>query len=256
MDHANVKKEDIELSFTNGFAETEILANALPNIKSYRGVLKAGSSITPQTPDRVISSYIFHEGTGYVATSNKVYAIEELSFLFVEHKDAFTITAFTDLTYTKFDLYLSDYDLERYDASHLVLPLFRKESDCLVYTQNVKLTENDTLQRSVVVGKQLVRIVMGSNHAEAGSGFYEIGHAAVAQYNICHSRCNFTMEVDGHKFHQKAGDVCYIKAGLPHGSEVPKDGHLDYVYYELYVQEKDFLKVFPEGPFEDKRKAK
>ncbi len=252
MDYANVRSEDIDLTFVNGVAETEILSGALPNVKTYRGAIKAGATLSANANPRILSSYIIQDGNGYIVASKKVHEITELSFFFASLEEPFTMTAFTDITYTKFDLYLSDYDLQRYDESHLVLPLFRKESDCLVYTQNVKLTENDTEQRSVVVGKQMIRIVMGSNHAEAGSGFYEIGHAAVAQYNICHGRCNFTMEVDGHKFHQKAGDVCYIKAGLPHGSQVPADGHLDYVYYELYVQEKDFLKVFPEGPFPEK----
>jgi hypothetical protein len=256
MDYKNIKSEDIKLDFVNGVAETEIIEGALPNVKSYRGVIKAGATLAPKVQPRVLSSYIIQDGRGYIVASQNVNKIEELSFFFASLDEPFTMTAFTDLTYTKFDLYLSDYDMERYDQSHLVLPLFRKESDCLIYTQNVKLKENSTCQRAVVVGKQMIRVIMGSNHAEPGSGFYEIGHSAVAQYNICHGKCNFIMEVDGHKFQQKAGDVCYIKAGLPHGSEVPEDGHLDYVYYELYVQERDFLKVFPEGPFEDKRKNK
>lgn len=254
MDYAYVKKEDIELSFVNGVAETEVISGALPNVKTYRGVLKAGSTLAPEVHPRVLSSYIIQDGRGFIATSQQVNEIKELSFFFASLDEAFTMTAFTDITYTKFDLTLSDYDMKLYDQTHLALPLFRKESDCLVYTQNVKKTENGTLQRTVVAGKQMIRIVMGSNHAEAGSGFFEYGHAAVAQYNICHGNCNFIMEVDGHQFPQKAGDLCYVKAGLPHGSIVPEGGHLDYVYYELYVQEEGFLKVYPEGPFPPEEK--
>ena len=183
-----------------------------------------------------------------VVTKEKAYNIEELSFFFPSREESFTMIATSDIEYTKFDLILSDYDLKCYDESHLVTPLFRKESDCLVYTQNVKKSD-DTLQRIVVWGHQMIRVIVGSNHAGENSGFYEIGHNCVAQYNICHSKCDFTMEVDGHQFPQKAGDLCYIKAGLPHGSIVGPGQRLDYVYYEVYVKPEKFLVTYPEGPF-------
>ena len=234
MDYAYVRKEDIKLNFINGSAETEVIEGALPFIHSYRGVLQQGHSITPEVRSRVLSTYIITAGTGMIITEKKAYNIEELSFFFASLDEPFTMKAVTDIEYTKFDLTLSDYDMKCYDQTHLVLPLFRKESDCLVYTQNVKKS-NDTLQRSVVIGHQMVR--------------YEIGHNCVAQYNICHSKCDFTMEVDGHQFPQKAGDLCYIKAGLPHGSIVGPGQRLDYVYYEVYVKPEKFLVTYPEGPF-------
>ena len=248
MDYAYVRKEDIKLNFVNGSAETEVIEGALPFIHSYRGVLQQGHSITPEVRSRVLSTYIITAGTGMIITEKKAYNIEELSFFFASLDEPFTMKAVTDIEYTKFALTLSDYDMKCYDQTHLVLPLFRKESDCLVYTQNVKKS-NDTLQRSVVIGHQMVRVIVGSNHAGENSGFYEIGHNCVAQYNICHSKCDFTMEVDGHQFPQKAGDLCYIKAGLPHGSIVGPGQRLDYVYYEVYVKPEKFLVTYPEGPF-------
>ena len=253
MDYGYVRKVDIKLNFVNGSAETELLEGALPFIRSYRGVLQKGHSITPEVRSRVLSTYIITAGKGMIITETRAYNIEELSFFFASLEEPFTMKAVTDLEYTKFDLTLSDYDMKKYDESHLVLPLFRKESDCLVYTQNVKKS-NDTLQRTVVQGHQMIRVVVGSNHAGENSGFFEIGHNAVAQYNICHSQCDFTMEVDGHRFPQKAGDVCYIKAGLPHGSIVGPGQRLDYVYYEVYVQPENFLISYPEGPFAPEEK--
>ena len=235
MDYAYVRKEDIKLNFVNGSAETEVIEGALPFIHSYRGVLQQGHSITPEVRSRVLSTYIITAGTGMIITEKKAYNIEELSFFFASLDEPFTMKAVTDIEYTKFDLTLSDYDMKCYDQTHLVLPLFRKESDCLVYT--------------VVIGHQMVRVIVGSNHAGENSGFYEIGHNCVAQYNICHSKCDFTMEVDGHQFPQKAGDLCYIKAGLPHGSIVGPGQRLDYVYYEVYVKPEKFLVTYPEGPF-------
>lgn len=249
MDYGYVKREDIALDLVNGFAETELLAGSLPNVRCYRGVLKAKSSVEIPARSRVLSTYIITSGTGMIITETKAYNIEELSFFFGSLEEPSIMKAVTDIEYTKFDLTLSDYDMERYEASHLVLPLFRKESDCLEYTQNVKKTP-DTLQRSVVQGKQMIRVIVGSNHAPEKSGFYEIGHNAVAQYNVCHGDCDIIMDVDGHTFEQKAGDVCYIKAGLPHGSTVPEGKKLEYVYYEVFVQERDFLVSYPEGPFE------
>lgn len=252
MEYGYVKKEDIELKFDNGLAETELLSGALPNVHCFRGVLKEGHFLHAKPNTRILSTYIITSGTGFIITEKRAYNIDELSFFFASLDEPFSMKAVTELEYTKFDLSLSDYDMQCYDKSHLVLPLFRKESECLVYTQNVRKQDN-TLQRSVVQGHQMIRLVLGSNHAPAGSGFYEIGHNAVAQYNICHSNCNFIMDVDGHQFEQKAGDVCYIKAGLPHGSIIPEGGHLNYVYYEVFVQEKDFNVSFPVGPFEEKK---
>jgi len=255
MDYGVVKKDEVKYSFVNGCAETEVLSGALDFIKSYKGIIKEGSNLEGKSRDRVISTYIFTSGKGYVLTKKKAYNIEELSFFFTSMTEDYVIHAVTDLEYTKFDLFLSDYDVENYKASHLVLPLFRKESDCLIYTQDVKKND-DNVQYTVVQGRQMVRLVVGSNHAEEDSGFYEIGHNAVAQYNVCHSKCDFTMEVNGIQFEQKAGDMCYIKAGLPHGSIIPKGHHLDYVYYEVFVKPEGFMKSFPEGPFEDISKKK
>ena len=248
MDYGYVSRDDIKLNFVNGAAETEILEGALPFIHSYRGVIQQGHSITVDPHERIQPTYIITEGTGMVVTKEKAYNIEELSFFFPSREESFTMIATSDIEYTKFDLILSDYDLKCYDESHLVTPLFRKESDCLVYTQNVKKS-NDTLQRSVVIGHQMVRVIVGSNHAGENSGFYEIGHNCVAQYNICHSKCDFTMDVDGHLFPERPGDVCYIKAGLPHGSIVGPGQRLDYVYFEVYVKPENFMVDYPEGPF-------
>ena len=229
MDYGVVKKDEVKYSFINGCAETEVLSGALDFIKSYKGIIKEGSNLEGKSRDRVISTYIFTSGKGYVLTKKKAYNIEELSFFFTSMTEDYVIHAVTDLEYTKFDLFLSDYDVEKND---------------------------DNVQYTVVQGRQMVRLVVGSNHAEENSGFYEIGHNAVAQYNVCHSKCDFTMEVNGIQFEQKAGDMCYIKAGLPHGSIIPKGHHLDYVYYEVFVKPEGFMKSFPEGPFEDISKKK
>ena len=58
MDYANVRKDDIKLTFTNGVAETEIIAGALPNVKSYRGVIKAGATLAPE----VRPFYLYYPG--------------------------------------------------------------------------------------------------------------------------------------------------------------------------------------------------
>ena len=250
MDYGVVKGNEVKYNFVNGSAETEVLQGALDFVKSYKGILKEESNLTPEVRNRVLTTYIFTSGKGYILTKKKAYNIEELSFFFTSLTEPYTIHAVTDLEYTKFDLFLTDYDMQRYSMSHLVLPLFRKESECLVYTQDVKKND-DNIQYAVVQGKQMIRLVVGSNHAEENSGFYEIGHSAVAQYNICHSKCDFTMEVNGVQFEQKAGDMCYIKAGLPHGSIIPPGHRLDYVYYEVFVKPERFIVMYPEGPFED-----
>lgn len=249
MDYGYVKKSDIKLNFVDGLAETELLSGALPFVKCYRGVLQEGKTMVQKPKERTLSTYIITSGIGYIVTENRAYNIDELSFFFQSlDEPSFLMKAVTEIEYTKFDLSLSDYDMQEYGKTHLQLPLFRKESECLIYNQNVKKADN-VCQRTVVQGHQMIRIVVGSNHTGENSGFYEIGHNAVAQYNVCHSNCDIIMDVDGHQFEQKAGDVCYIKAGLPHGSIVGPGKRLDYVYYEVYVQPEKFLVSFPEGPF-------
>lgn len=246
-------KDDIKLDFVNGWAETPVLTKTgLPNVKVYRGELKAGASFNGKHNARVLTTYIITSGTGYIITPQKAYNIKEISYFFNSLEDDYTFHAVTDLVYTKFDLILSDYDLMRYNMNNLALPLFRQESELLQYKQNVEIGK--TVQKSVVVGKQMIRLVIGSNWADDASGFYEIGHNAVAQYNVCHGGCDMDFTVDGVTIRHQAGDLSYVKAGLPHGSVARKGKCVQYIYYEVYVQEKDFLKVFPEGPFEDTSK--
>ncbi|MGP1508600.1 MAG: hypothetical protein ACTTJW_06980 [Sphaerochaeta sp.] len=248
-----VKKEDIELHFKEGVAETEVLKGMYPTVRCFRGEMKPYSELFVEPNGKIITTYLFTSGTGYILTKKKAYNIEEVSYFFANPEEEYTIICCAEsLVYTKFELTLIQADLENmsaYAASHLVLPLFRKESDLLVYDQNVKIGK--TLQKSVVAGKQMIRIIVGSNWADEDCGFYEIGHNAVAQWNVCHGNCDIDMTVNGETINQKSGDLSYIEAGLPHGSIARKGKCLQYIYYEVYVQEKGFLKTLPEGPFED-----
>jgi len=249
-----VKKEDIKLSFKNGVAETEVLPGMWPSVHSFRGQMKAGATFTREKRPRVLTTYFITSGRGYILTSEMAYNIKEVSYFFTSLEEDFTMHAVTDLEYTKFDLTLSDIDMKYYNMNHLHLPLFRSESDLLRYDQNVEI--GTTVQKSVVSGKQMVRIIVGSNYAAGGSGFYEIGHNAVAQWNVYHGENDIDFTVNGKTVRQQAGDVAYVKAGLPHGSKARDGKCLQYIYYELYVQEEGFWKVYPEGPFEDISKKK
>ena len=244
-----VKKEDINLVFHDGAAETEVLEGMYPGVHSYRGQIHAGVEIAFKAHARVLPVYFITSGRGYITTSQKAYNIEEVSYFFASLEEDFVIHAATDLEYTKFTVDLTDVDMVNYGKSHLMLPLFRKESDLLVYAQNVEIGK--TLQKSVVVGKQMIRVIVGSNYADENSGFYEIGHNAVAQWNVCHGGCDIQMTVNGQEIRQQAGDLSYIEAGLPHGSIANPGKCLQYIYFELYVKPEGFLKTFPEGPFED-----
>ena len=237
-----VKNDDIVLNFENGFAQTEILAGVYPGVRHYRCVLKAGSKVTPKTYGKSHQVLCLTSGEGYITTPKNAFSINELSFFVAKLDEEFTIVAATDLTFTKFVVDLTDHDMEVYNNTHLVLPYFRTVSTAVEYWQSCKTP--DTRSWSIINGKQLNRIMLGVVKSGDG-GTIEKGHPPVAQWNVILDGSDLTLTVDGESVDQKSGDFSFVPAGLDH-SLVGKPGKkLNYIWFEHYVQEIDYIVTNP-----------
>ena len=59
------KKDQIQLDFCNGYAQTEVLKDVYPLVKTYKCVIKAGHRIAPETFSDKIQIFSFVKGAGY-----------------------------------------------------------------------------------------------------------------------------------------------------------------------------------------------
>lgn len=246
-----VKKEDIQLNFENGFAQTEMLAGTYKGgVQAFRCVLKAGATVRPEMIKDTIQVLCLTSGKGAVLTDEKVYAINEVSVYIADPHGTFSIHAATDITYTMFVVHQAPGDLARYDAFHLRLPFFRPLSQAVEYVQDCK-TENSR-SWSIVPTKRLCRILMGccsadSTETKIAEGTIEKGHPAVAQWNVTYGDTDLILNVEGEEVHLQADDFSYVEAGLDHSLTTVPGKKLNYIWFEHYVLEKDYLVSYPQA---------
>jgi hypothetical protein len=242
MSIAAIKKEDIVLNFKDGWAQTELLAGVYPGVRHYRCVLKAGASITPETYGKALQVLCITDGQGCITAGDKVFHIEELSFFIPDMDQEYRLSAATDITITKFVVDMTDSDMETYSHGHIVLPFFRRFSDCIEYFQDCKSPQ--TRSWSVLVGKQLGRILFGVVKSTEG-GTVEEGHPPVAQWNVLFEDSDITLTVENESIQQKTGDFSFVPAGPDHSLVANPGKTMSYIWFEHYVLEKDYIVTNP-----------
>lgn len=236
---AHVRKEDIQLHFENGFAETELLPGVYPGVHHYRCVLKAGHTVTPQTYQKSHQVLCLTDGKGYICTPAAAYSIDELSFFIANFDEKFSITATSeDLVYTKFVVDLTEHDFKEYNEGHVVLPFFRPISQGIEYYQSCKTP--GTTSWAILVGGQLNRLLFGVVKGSNG-GTIEKGHPPVAQWNVIMGNSDLTLTVENESVHQKGGDFSFVPAGPDHSLVAGEGKELYYIWFEHYVQEIDYI---------------
>ncbi|MEN6313378.1 MAG: hypothetical protein ABFD25_03915 [Clostridiaceae bacterium] len=242
---AHVNKEDIVLKFKNGFAQTEMLAGTYKGgVHAYRCALKSGRAVTPEIYPKTLQIFCLTDGKGAIITPDRAYAVNEVSFYVADPASTFAIHAATDMVYTMFVVEQTVHDLKRYDAFHLAVPFFQPLSECVEYCQDCKTANSKSF--SVIPTKRLCRVLMGvaeANGEKDGTieGTSEIGHPAVAQWNVLYGDTELTLTVDGESIDQKSGDFSYVPAGLDHSLLTKPGKNLHYIWFEHYVQEVDYL---------------
>ncbi len=242
MSITHVKNKDINLEFSKGFAQAELLAGVYPGVYMYRCVLKAGGSITPEIYGEALQLLCLTDGEGYITTPKQAFQINELSFFLANLNEEFTVHAATDLTFTKCIVDLTAKDMEMYGKKHLVLPFFCKLSQDREYWQSCKTP--GTRSWSIISAKQQNRLLVGVCMGHDG-GTIEKGHPALAQWNIILKDSDLVLTVDNEEIEQQDGDASYIPAGLDH-SLVSKPGQsVNYIWIEHYIQEVDYIVTNP-----------
>jgi len=240
-----VKKNNIPLNFQDGYAETEVLSNVYNGVQTFRCVLKAGSVASPKCYGEKLQVLCITNGSGYIATPKKAFNIDELCFFIANLDEPYTIHAATDIQITKFIVDLTENDKATFNKSHVVLPFFRKNSECVEYWQSCK--GPNTRSWAVLVGRQLTRTLFGVVKASGdGEGTIEKGHPAVAQWSVILDDSELTYTVENESIDLSSGDIGYVTAGLDH-SLVTKNGkQANYIWFEHYVLDKDYIVVNPQ----------
>lgn len=241
-----VKQSNISLNFKNGYAETEVLADVYPGVKTFRSVLKAGSQITPENRGQKLQVLCITNGEGYISTPKKAFNIDELCFFIANLNEEYTIHATKDIKITKFVVDLTENDMKVFNKTHAVLPFFKKISNCVEYWQDCK--GPNTRSWIALNPKQLTRILFGVVKAAGeGEGTIEKGHPAVAQWSVILDNSELEYTVENESVDLSSGDIGYVTAGLDH-SLVAKPGgkQANYIWFEHYVQEKDYIVTNPQ----------
>lgn len=243
MDYVNQK--DISLNFINGYAETEVLTGVYPMVKVFRGALKAGSQASPMNNGQKLHVLCITKGEGYISTPLKAFTIDETCFFIANLDEAYTIHAAKDIVFTKFVIELSANDMATFNKSHVVLPFFRKLSECVEYWQDCK--GPNTRSWIVLNGRQLTRILFGVVKAAGeGEGTFEKGHPAVAQWNVILDDSELEYTVEDESVVMSSGDISYVKAGLDHSLAARPGKQANYIWFEHYVLDKDYIVINPQ----------
>lgn len=249
MSIAYVKGEDIKLEWKDGFGQAEMLAGTYDGgVRAFRCKLKAGCTVNPEMIPDTLQIFCLTDGKGAVITPERAFCIDEVSFYVADPDSVFAFHAATDMTYTMFVVEQKQGDKERFAAFHMKLPFFKGLSQCTEYCQDCKSASSRSY--SVIPTKRLCRVLMGVGEAFAeGStepeGCFEKGHPAVAQWNVVFGETDMLLTVDGESVDHKGGDFSYVPAGLDHSLQCKPGKQIHYIWFEHYVQERDYLVSYP-----------
>lgn len=236
----HISQTDMDLTFEDGFAETELLPGVYPYVKTYRGVIKAGTTLkTPEKYEKKLCVYCLTDGRGYIATPNNAYPIEELSFYIANFEEDYFIRATSDdLVYTKFVIDMCTSDWKKYNRSHLTLPYYCPISKSREYTQDCKTP--GTRSFNIVYLGQLARILFGVVKGFDCGGTIEKGHPSVAQWNVILDNTELTLTVqDEGSVIEKGGDFSFVPAGPDHSLVANKGKAMNYIWFEHLTDEYD-----------------
>ncbi len=246
---AYVKEKDLTLELKDGFGQAEMLAGIYEGgVRAFRCKLEAGCQVKPEILPDTLQIFCLTEGRGAIITPERAYSIDEVSFYVADPGSVFTFHAATDMTYTMFVVEQKPGDLERYRAFHMKLPFFKGLSQCTEYCQDCKSAHSKSY--SVIPTKRLCRVLMGVGEAygensDEAEGCFEKGHPAVAQWNVPFGNTDMILTVDGESVDHQTGDFSYVPAGLDHSLQCKPGKEMHYIWFEHYVQEKDYLISYP-----------
>ncbi|HHU02351.1 MAG TPA: hypothetical protein GXZ91_04385 [Christensenellaceae bacterium] len=228
------RRTDNPTNFVNGFAKKEWLEGVHPLVKSYKCILKAGSSIEHEVYEDKIVVLMFGFGTGYITDEKKAYNIDDIAFYIPDFGKKYSVYAVTDLEYMLVEVDMPESDMKAFEDTHVILPYFIRVKDAIEYTQTCK--GPNTRSWSMIHSGQCARVLAGIVKAE-GEGTDEKGHAQVHQWNFTLPGSDFKLVVGDESIHHGEGEWSFVPAGIDHSLTAEQGKVVHYVWFEIKTGE-------------------
>lgn len=251
MNSVHIGRSEMKINIHDGYGELELLKGSYEGgVHPFRCVLKAGACVTKPADPFTLHIVCLTDGKGAVLTPGEVFAVNEVSFFVPDPREGYTIHAASDMEYTTFVVEQTESDRARFDSFHMKVPFFKRLKDCTEYCQDVHTGTSRSW--SVIPTKRLCRVLMGVVSADttgkdAAEGCVEKGHPAVAQWNVIFGDSDMTVSIADETFDAAGGDFSYVKAGLDHSLLCKPGKKCSYIWFEHYVQEKNYLVSYPQA---------
>ena len=237
------KHEDLIGEFNEqGLSCVEVCPGASPYMKTYKCVLKAGTSWKPElfAYGDTTQFFAFITATGFIDNGKQSWNITDYA-AFIPNYDVDPITIhsgekdlefyrFIGKMHPKFDVWEMDYMM-------LVLPYFKLFKDGMRYTEGFTGGIGSSCRSHSVIEHRLMgRYSMGWNVGEGPSVIGQHIHADLDQWYFILPGGVMTYEAGGEATHVTAGDVTYTEMGMAHGSTIAENEMFNYFWVETAVE--------------------
>lgn len=210
--------------------ERKVLAkDSHPELELYECRLQPGCRYEPDLYALTDSMqmFFFVNATGYVATKNRAWNIEEQG-IFIPNfdKEPFWIEAGSkELLFVHIVGNMNAYDEKEFIDYHIILPNMRGKSKCFRFTESFTGKAGSTIEsRRLVLDTAFGRWFVGMDDGEGADAFVAPHmHEHLQQWNYVLPDSNFKYTVDGKSYEANPGDAYYIPKGKQHSAE-PEEG--------------------------------
>lgn len=233
-----VKANEIQYAFSDGYAETEILADTCPGIRICKCCLKAGATrdMEVYAEDEKMQIFFFTGRTGVVKSGTAIYAIDDQA-VFIPDFDRETVTFIAgadDLYFIRITGPMTEIDHRQMANCRYVLPRFVRLRESIEYTERfTQESGSKVVSHSIAAGRHLGRYTMGWNIGAGPDFIGQHTHPTLEQWYFVIDGSDFTYVAGGNKIPVREGDVSFTPHGTSHGSECSEDGYINYVWFEL-----------------------
>ncbi len=228
-----------EIMKTEGLERRELAAGSHPELKLYECTLKAGCRYTPELfgLDDRMQMFFFVNSTGYVATKNRSWNIEEQS-IFIPNfkKEDFWIEAGEkELKFVQIIGVMNDYDEKEFIDYHIVLPNMRGKSQSFRFTEFCTGAAGSEIEsRRLVLDTAFGRWVVGMNDGYGEKSFVE-SHVRnhFQQWFYVLPESHFTYTIDRKEETAKDGDVIFVPKGSEFSAKPSENAGIHYLWIQF-----------------------
>ncbi len=213
-----------------GLIRRELSAGTHPEIALYECTLKAGCRYEPELLDLEdrMQMFFFVNTTGYVATKNRAWNIEEQGIFIPNYKkEAFWIEAGAEeLKFIHVIGVMNAYDQKEYIDYHIVLPTMRGKSQSFKFTEYYTGKLGSTLEsRRLVLDTAFGRWFVGMNDGEGQNAFVgKNTQAHLQQWYYVLPNSHFKYTIDDIESEARSGDIIFVPKGASFSARPVDDG--------------------------------